>query len=113
VLLHLAPDAPPTTAHLSSLGDYRIRATQGRDEDIHIAGLPLQDIESTVHRLQATELVVFAAALLLTGLAGAGWVTLSLRPLRRVTMTARQVSSLPLASGAVDLPTGCPKRIRA
>jgi two-component system, OmpR family, sensor kinase len=109
VLLHLAPDAPPTTAHLSSLGDYRLRATQGRDEDIHIAGLPLQDIESTVHRLQATELVVFAAALLLTGLAGAGWVTLSLRPLRRVTMTARQVSSLPLASGAVDLPHRVPE----
>ena len=109
VLLHLVPDAAPTTAHLSALGDYRLRATRGADEDIHIAGLPLQDIESTVHRLQATELVVFAAALLLTGLAGAGWVTLSLRPLRRVTLTARQVSSLPLASGAVDLPHRVPE----
>jgi two-component system OmpR family sensor kinase len=109
VLLHLAPDAPATTAHLSTLGDYRLRASRGADEDVHIAGLPLQDIESTVHRLQATELVVFAAALLLTGLAGAGWVTLSLRPLRRVTLTARQVSSLPLASGAVELPHRVPE----
>jgi two-component system, OmpR family, sensor kinase len=109
VLLHLAPDAAPATAHLSSLGDYRLRATQGQDGDIHIAGLSSQDIESTVHRLQATELVVFAMALLLTGLAGAGWVTLSLRPLRRITLTARQVSSLPLGRGAVDLPHRVPE----
>jgi len=109
VLLHLAPGGAPKTAHLSSLGDYRLQATRGQDEDTHITGLPLQDIESTVHRLQATELVVFAVALLLTGLAGAGWVTLSLRPLRRVTITARQVTSLPLGSGAVDLPHRVPE----
>jgi two-component system OmpR family sensor kinase len=109
VLLNLAPDAPPTTTRLSSLGDYRVRATRGLDGETHIAGLPLQDIESTVHRLQATELVVFAVALLLTGLAGAGWVTLSLRPLHRVTVTARQVTSLPLGSGAVELPNRVPE----
>jgi two-component system OmpR family sensor kinase len=109
VLLHLTPDAPPTTTRLSSLGDYRLRATRSPDGEIHIAGLPFHDIESTVHRLQATELVVFAVALLLTGLAGAGWVTLSLRPLRRVTITARQVTSLPLASGAVELPHRVPE----
>jgi two-component system OmpR family sensor kinase len=109
VLLNLVPEAPPVTAHLTSLGDYRLRATRGQDADVHIAGLPLQDIESTVHRLQATELVVFAVALLLTGLAGAGWVTLSLRPLRRVTITARQVTSLPLGSGTVELPHRVPE----
>jgi two-component system OmpR family sensor kinase len=108
-LLHLAPDSPALTIHLSSLGDYRVQATQGQDEDIHVAGLPLSDVESTVHRLQATELIVFAVALLLTGLAGAVWVTLSLRPLRRVTVTAREVTSLPLATGAVDLPHRVPE----
>ena len=108
-LMALVPDGSPLTAHLSSLGDYRLRATRGADEDIHIAGLPLQDVESTVHRLQATELVVFAAALLVTGLAGAGWVTLSLRPLRRVTITARKVTGLPLSSGAVELPHRVPE----
>jgi len=107
-LLRLNPGEPPTTIRLSSLGDYRLQATPSPDGDIHITGLPLQDIDSTVHRLQATELVVFAAALLLTGLAGAGWVTLSLRPLHRVTMTARQVTSLPLGSGEVDLPNRVP-----
>jgi len=108
-LLRLAPDSPPTSIRLSWLGEYRLRATEGRDGDIHITGLPLHDIESTVHRLQATELVVFAAALLLTGLAAAGWVTLSLRPLHRVTTTARQVTSLSLGSGAVGIPNRVPE----
>ena len=108
-LLSLKPNHPPTTIHLSSLGDYRLRATRGPDGEIHVAGLPLQDIDSTVHRLQAVELVVFAVALLLTGLAGAGWVTLSLRPLHRVTVTARQVTALPLGSGTVELPHRVPE----
>jgi two-component system OmpR family sensor kinase len=109
VLLHLAPDGRPATAQLSSLDDYRLRATRSPDGDIHIAGLPLGDVESTVHRLEATELIVFAVALLLTGLAGAGWVRLSLRPLLRVTATANYVSSMSLGSGAVDLPHRVPE----
>jgi two-component system OmpR family sensor kinase len=108
-LMRVTPDAPPVTTRLSSLGEYRLHASRGPDGDIHIAGLPLHDIESTVHRLQATELVVFAVALLVTGLAGAGWVTLSMRPLQRVTMTARKVTALPLGSGAVDLPHRVPE----
>jgi two-component system OmpR family sensor kinase len=107
-LLHLVPDGRPTTTRLSSIGEYRLRATRSQDGDIHITGLPLRDIESTLHRLEATELFVFAAALLLTGLAGAGWVRLALRPLHRVTTTANQVSSMTLGSGAVDLPHRVP-----
>jgi len=108
-LLNLAPNSSPTTTRLSSLGEYRLRATRSQDGDTHVTGLPLHDIESTVHRIEATELVVFGIALLLTGLAGAGWVTLSLRPLKKVTMTARQVSSLTLGSGAVDIPNRVPE----
>lgn len=67
------------------------------------------DVESTVQRLVVTELIVFAIALLLTGLAGTGWVRLSLRPLHRVTTTAREVSALSLGSGAVDLPHRVPE----
>ena len=108
ILLGLAPDGRPMSARLSSLAEYRLSATRSQDGDIHITGLPLRDVESTVHRLEATELAVFAAALLLTGLAGAGWVRLSLRPLHRVTSTAKQVTSLSLGSGAVDLPHRVP-----
>jgi two-component system OmpR family sensor kinase len=109
VLLSLSPNSAPTTTRLSSLGEYRLRATPSPDGDTRITGLPLHDIESTVHRIQATELVVFGVALLLTGIAGAGWVGLSLRPLHRVTMTARQVTSLTLGSGAVDIPNRVPE----
>ena len=108
-LLHLTTDGQPTSADISALGDYRLRATRSQDGDIHITGLPMGDVESTVYRLEATELVVFAAALLLTGLAGAGWVRLSLRPLHRVTITAKEVSSLSLGTGAVDLPHRVPE----
>jgi two-component system, OmpR family, sensor kinase len=108
-LVRLAPDGRPATVRLSSLDDYRVQASRSQDGDIHITGLPLNDVESTVHRLEATELVVFAAALLLTGLAGAGWVRLSLRPLQRVTATANQVSSTSLGRGAVDLPHRVPE----
>jgi two-component system OmpR family sensor kinase len=107
-LLSLPADGRAANIGLSTLGEYRLRATRSRDGDIHIAGLPLRDIESTVHRLEATELAIFAAALLLTGMAGAGWVRLSLRPLHRVTATANQVSSMTLGSGAVDLPHRVP-----
>ncbi|MHB8274599.1 MAG: sensor histidine kinase [Dermatophilaceae bacterium] len=109
VLLHLTPDGRSTTTRLSSLEEYRLRATRSQDGNIHITGLPMGDVESTVHRLVATELMVFATALLLTGLAGAGWVRLSLRPLQRVTSTAKQVSALSLGSGAVDLPPRVPE----
>jgi two-component system, OmpR family, sensor kinase len=108
VLLHLAPDGTPVTTRLSSLSDYRLRATPSPDGDIHIAGLPLGDVESTVYRLEVTELVVFAVALLVMGLVGAGWVRLSLRPLLRVTATANRVTSMSLGSGAVDLPHRVP-----
>ena len=109
LLLKVVPDGRPISARLSALDDYRLLATRSQDGDIHITGLALGDVESTVHRLVATELVVFAAALLLTGLAGAGWVRLSLRPLRRVTTTANRVSSMSLGSGAVDLPHRVPE----
>lgn len=108
-LLNIATDSRPASVNLSQLGDYRVLATGAKDGDIFVAGLPMGDVESTVQRLVATELVVFAAVLLLTGMAGAGWVRLSLRPLHRVTVTANQVSSLSLGSGAVDLPHRVPE----
>jgi two-component system OmpR family sensor kinase len=52
--------------------------------------------------------VVFAAVLAVTGVAGALWVRLSLRPLRRVAATASRVTELPLASGEVALPERVP-----
>lgn len=97
------------TIYLSSLGRYRVLAAAGRDNDVMITGLPLESVEAAVHRLEAVAAIVFGAALLAAGFAGALWVRWSLRPLSRVAATATQVSELPLASGEVTLPPRAPE----
>ncbi|GAA0355596.1 HAMP domain-containing sensor histidine kinase [Streptomyces blastmyceticus] len=89
---------------LAALGTYRVSAVNGDDGDVMITGLPLHPVEETVHRLETVEAVVFGGALAVTGVAGALWVRLSLRPLRRVTATAADVARLPLADGDVAMP---------
>ncbi|MDX3228902.1 sensor histidine kinase [Streptomyces sp. ME19-01-6] len=93
---------------LSAVGAYRVVAVRGDDGDILITGLPLRPVEETVHRVELVEAVVFGSALAVTGVAGALWVRLSLRPLRRVTATAAGVARLPLASGEVAMPAPVP-----
>lgn len=65
---------------LSALGPYRVVAVHGDDQDTLITGLPLHPVEETVHRLEAVEAVLFGSALVVTGIAGALWVRVSLRP---------------------------------
>ncbi|GII34477.1 sensor histidine kinase [Planotetraspora mira] len=101
-------DGRAHTVDLSALGDYRVIAIAGADGDVLINGLPLAGDNATVHRLQIIESVVFAAVMLGTGVAATIWVRLSLRPLQRVAGTARRVTELPLASGAVELPDPVP-----
>ena len=97
------------TAKLSSLdAEYRLVADRGRSGTVLVTGLPTSPMTDTLDNVELTEVVVFAAALLLTGVIGTGWVRLSLRPLRRVTATAAQVARLPLAS-EVDLPHRVPE----
>jgi two-component system OmpR family sensor kinase len=73
-----------------------------------LVGLPLEPVETAVRRLEAVAAIVFGAALVVTGVAGALWVRWSLRPLSRVAATATRVSELPLASGEVALPPRAP-----
>ena len=80
----------------------------GQGGTVYVSGLPLAAVSSTMRQVELTEIAVFSAALVLTGLIGTGWVRLSLRPLRRVTATAAEVTELPLASGRVDLPHRVP-----
>ncbi|WP_328314538.1 HAMP domain-containing histidine kinase [Streptomyces sp. NBC_00442] len=93
---------------LSTLGKYRVTAVDGDDQDVMITGLPLHPVEETVHRLEAVEAVLFGAALLATGIAGALWVRISLRPLQKVTARAAEVARLPLASGEIAMPGPLP-----
>jgi two-component system, OmpR family, sensor kinase len=92
----------PFSTELSSLGDYRLLASQGPGVT-YLSGLPLAPVESTLREVEIAMAVVFAAVLLLTGVLGTGFVRLSLRPLRRVAATATRVTQLPLASGDVAL----------
>ncbi|MEV2216134.1 HAMP domain-containing sensor histidine kinase [Streptomyces sp. NPDC050997] len=108
-LADLPADGEGHTTHLSSLGEYRMMATEGRDGDVLITGLPMESVEATVHRLELVAAVVFGAALAVAGVAGALWVRWSLRPLSRVAATATRVSELPLSSGEVALPPRAPE----
>ncbi|MEU5714664.1 HAMP domain-containing sensor histidine kinase [Streptomyces sp. NPDC020403] len=101
-------DGDGYSIHLSSLGKYRVSAVRGDDRDTLITGLPLHPVEETVHRLAAVEAVLFGAALVATGFAGALWVRVSLRPLRRVAARATEVAGLPLASGEIAMPGPLP-----
>jgi two-component system, OmpR family, sensor kinase len=107
-LTSIPVNGSPTTQYLSSLGDYRLVAVTGGHDTVYISGLPLHPVSSTLRQVELTEAAVFAAALLLTGVLGTGWVRLSLRPLRRVAATATRVTQLPLGSGDVVLPERVP-----
>ncbi|WP_245627695.1 sensor histidine kinase [Actinomadura oligospora] len=107
-LLALPPDRKPRTVRLSTLRAYRMAAYVGDDRDVLVTGLPLRPVEETTRRLARVELAVFGAVLVLAAFAAAGWVRLTLRPLRRVAATASRVAELPLASGQVELPERVP-----
>ena len=99
---------PPTgrarTVQLDELGDYRVVAQPGRDNDVQLTGLPLKPVEDTVTRLLVVEGAVFLVVVLCGAAASAGFVRWTLRPLNRVAAAALDVSELPLATGEVDLP---------
>lgn len=102
-LARVPADGRGHTVDLASLDDYRVMAVRGRDGDVLVTGLPMEPVEATVHRLELVAAVVFGAALVVAGFAGALWVRWSLRPLSRVAATATSVSRLPLSSGEVEL----------
>jgi two-component system OmpR family sensor kinase len=96
-------DGHPHTVSLTDLGPYRVLATTEPDGDTLITGLPLSNVQDAVWLLLAIEGAVAVAGLMLVGFGGAAVVRLSLRPLRRVAVTASRVAELPLAKGEVDL----------
>jgi two-component system OmpR family sensor kinase len=90
--------------HLPELGEYRVIVSAGRDGDLQVTGLSKHQVDQTISRLTLIEIIVFAAALLLTGVTAAFFIRLTLRPLERISRTARAVTALPLGRGEVQLP---------
>jgi two-component system OmpR family sensor kinase len=105
------PYAPTHTRYLSGTqGTYKITAVVDRDGDgsIYVTGLPLAALHDQMRDIAFAEAIVFGAVLVFAGVLGMLWVRFSLRPLRRVAVTASQVAELPLESGVVSLPAGVP-----
>ena len=73
-------------------GQFRVRAERLPDESVLMVALPLSDVNSTLHRLLWTEILVTAAVLL--GAVGLGlWlVRVGLRPLRNIESTAANIA---------------------
>src|ERR1700733_6934178 len=107
---HGAPPDPPTyTGTLASLGiEFMFTKVPGPGHTVLVTGLPLTTVNATLGHVENTEHVLFAVALGLAVILGAVLVQFSLRPLRRVAVTATKVTELPLDSGEVTLPAGVP-----
>jgi two-component system OmpR family sensor kinase len=73
-------------------GQFRVRAERLPDDSVLMVALPLSDVNSTLHRLIWTEILVTAAVLL--GAVGLGlWlVRVGLRPLRNIESTAANIA---------------------
>jgi two-component system, OmpR family, sensor kinase len=103
------PDPQTYTRTLSSLGiEFMFTKVPGPDNTVLVTGLPLTTVNATLEHVENTEHVLFAVALGLAVILGVGLVQFSLRPLRRVAVTATKVTELPLDSGEVTLPAGVP-----
>jgi two-component system OmpR family sensor kinase len=107
-LTSVPTDGHPHTTDVPGIGEYRVVAAHTLDGDRIITGLPLSDVEDSVNALVIVVVCVAGAGLLIAGLASTAIVRLSLRPLRRVAVTARRVTELPLAQGEVDLAVRVP-----
>jgi two-component system, OmpR family, sensor kinase len=103
------PDPQTYTRMLPSLGiEFMFAKVPGPDNSMLVTGLPLTTVNEQLEHVENTEHVLFAVALGLAVILGAGLVQFSLRPLRRVAATATKVTELPLDSGEVTLPAGVP-----
>jgi two-component system, OmpR family, sensor kinase len=109
-----APDIPNVPTHDRYLswaqGSYRLTVIHDPDGDGNIfsTGLSLYGLHDFLSDVAIAEVSVFAVVVLLAGVLGTLWVRFSLRPLRRVALTASQVAELPLESGEVVMPAGVP-----
>lgn len=92
------------TVRVPGLGEFRVGGGDSRrpGESV-IAGLPTAEVDRTLGSLTVIFALVTVVALVVAAVAGRWVVGVALRPLARVTATARRVAELPLARGEVAL----------
>ena len=95
-----APSGEPSVRFLdlpavSGGGHFRVRASiePGASDRIVVVAEPLDDVESTLHRLLMIELLASAGVLLGIGVVGLTVVRLGLRPLERMAGTADAIAA--------------------
>jgi len=109
-LTQVPTDSRGYTVAIEGLGDYRVVAGVRDDGVTVINGAPLGPVNASLVQLGLIMAIVTGIALL-AGVAVVVWIVRrSLRPLDRVAATARQVSTLPLDRGEVDLAVRVPER---
>jgi two-component system OmpR family sensor kinase len=91
------------TVRLDGVGEFRVAARTTPGGDTVLAGLPTAEVSATIGNLVLIFSLVTALALAVAALAGTQVVRVALRPLGRVTATARRVAVLPLDRGQVAL----------
>ncbi|MFD7707103.1 sensor histidine kinase [Streptomyces sp. NPDC059785] len=101
-LAGIAVDGTVRTRTIPGLGTYRVTAVGGGDAAAPVlAGLPMADVQDTVHHLIWTESLIAAAGLAVAGCTCAVVIRRQLRPLGRVAATAAEVARAPLDRGEV------------
>ncbi len=85
---------------LPELGRYRLVAADVQG-GVVVAGLPTSEVNGTVAKLVAWELLLGLAAVAVAATVGLLLVRRQLRPLRKVAATAHEVAGLPLESGEI------------
>lgn len=109
VLARVPIDGQTHTLALGLLGQYRFTAVRVAGGDTLVVGLPWGDIDSTLATVGWIEAGIVLIGLVVTGTAGAIVIRRLLRPLGRVTATARAVGELPLDRGEIELPMRVPE----
>ncbi len=100
-------NAQPVT--LPGLGTYLVEARTVSDGSILAVGISTARMDATVGRLAFIEVVIFAIGVAIAGVIAAFATRATLRPLHRVSATARRVSELPLERGEVELDDRVPE----
>jgi two-component system OmpR family sensor kinase len=99
-----------STVDIPDLGGYRLMLI-GTGDGAFIVGLPTEDLDSSVARLEILALLLTLGGVLVAGAIGFVVVRRQLRPLREVAATADRVSELPLAEGDIDLSERVPEHL--
>jgi two-component system OmpR family sensor kinase len=99
-LAGITADGTLHTRTIPGLGTYRVTAVSGDTAPV-LAGLPMDDVQDTIHHLVVTEAAIATAGLAVAGCVCAAVIRRRLRPLGRVAATAVEVARAPLDRGEV------------